>query len=45
MSENTCYGLFISHHSNTCAGLVKEFSKILDALGITHWYAERDIKL
>lgn len=44
MNDITNLGLFISHHSSSSAGLVKEVSKILDALGITHWYAERDIK-
>ncbi len=44
MDDKMSLGLFISHHSGSSYGLVKELSKILDALDIKHWYAERDIK-
>ena len=37
-------GVFISHHSNSSISLVIELSNVLQAYGIDHWYAERDIK-
>lgn len=37
-------GVFISHHSNSSVGMVIELSGVLQAYGIDHWYAERDIK-
>ena len=36
-------GVFISHHTNSTVNLVLELSGVLEAYGIDHWYAERDI--